>query len=1836
MKKSLVALACLLILALQLSTFPAQTAQGARGSSPAGRPALDGENWYDSHWLYRRAVSLSNPCGQAVSDYQVQITLDASFDFSKANANASDVRITESDGVTPVPFWIETWDSTGRQASIWIKAPIIPLAGATVYLYYGNPEPIEDPAPVETPPVGPWTRAAGNPIVPIGDPGSGANLLAENIVYDDATEHYWMVFANYRTNPSTVGLVWSDDPGNVGSWNWFTGNTMVSAANAPHIVKDGSTWYIFYSDWTGDYNSQHSIMVRSSSSITGPYTNPITVLSPSAAWEAWRVDEPYVFKRNDNKWVLMYMADSGGAHEQVSFAIADAITGPYTKFGTTPAIPWGPAGSYDAGTVADPWVVEFNGTYYIGYTVSPTIYSPWQTAYATTTDWQTFTKRGLTLPLGPAGAWDAPNSFRGAVTRFEDTYYFPYTGDAYRMGMATQPARRSPAASIGAQYVFPFFDDFNDDSFDTTKWTIAYGTSGQVSESGGYLTLTANSPTFSKINGRISFGMNYVVETYGRHPQAGVTNLIAETGMSDSAVGLGTSVRIVDDFPDTTHWQRMSSVGTTETKASLATVLDTGWHTLRTYRLAPNVAGYQIDGNQAETNTASTPTGNLYPFLMSYADGGTNQLIVDWIRVRQYCGANAIATVGSEELFQSLGRIDISMTGPSTAVAAGSTVQFTITVNNTGGADLHNVAVADNMAPDCARTIGNLAAGANTIYTCTLANVSEDFTNSATATGLTPTETQVSDTSILPVDVIHPALAMSMTPESQTIYKGAPADFQISVSNTGDVDLTGVSVDDVYTPCQRTIGTLAAGANHTYTCRLLNILGDFDHTAVAVGTPPVGPAVTASDSSSVTITPLTTGSWFDTAWSYRQPIIITPPAPAGQPAQAVTEFQVRVLLSSSFGFANALADGSDLRVTASDGTTLIPFWIESWNPGGNTASLWVRVPSIPLTDTLIHIYYGNPAPGSPASDPAPQPPTGPFTKLPGNPITVSGCPNQILPENIVVDGDKLWLIVANRCTSPNSLALLSHPLNDTNLTANWTFEKTVLSGSIIGDADRQLDSPHIVQSGANWYLFYSTFKFRSSECGCYWNESYPATIGIAKSENGIDGNYMELNSAILTTSATGGWDDARVAEPYVIQRANGDWVMVYMGDADPSPGRPGAPGYDEQVGIAISTSGIEGPYVRDDPEPEIAFGPSGSLDAGTIADPWVVLFNNTYYVGYTASPTKAGWNTTFATTTDWATFTKSNRVILGQGPGTWDSTSSFRGAVTLVGDQYLFPYTGQGSPGFQFGMATQPYQTVPLSIVNNPDAVFEFYDTFDGTQVDTTKWSISETGTGTGSAAVSSGKLNLSAAASGSSLKLIQMVGNTSFGPGMLLEGLGSHPVADGTGHTAAELGFSDAGRSNMLRILDYNNPYFLKNTAANGVGGNNYIPMAGALYTGELMHRIYWAGSADVRFSFGEDTEERVTSNIPTINIPPWLMVYSDSSPYQGSLEMDWIRVRKWVGAAAIPIAGAVQGCDRSATWVDDGYTPGGYNGGHTWGCTGFASIQSGIEKVADGGTVNVAAGTYAESINLNKAATVAASGDIAINGSLTIQAGTFNAPPGSMSLTGDFTLSGGTFNPGSGTVTFNGTGVQNLNASAITFQNLGTGLNATLATTGEVILSGALSNLGVTRETKTVSGAPSLHFNLANITIDITTQGSLSQLQVDRRDQSHEFATQGIQTGKYWLITPNVGASGFMANLTLPHYDTPDTMDKVCRYTGTAKVWDCAASSYNAVDKTITRNGIAQFSPWATGNNVGPTAVELIDLTARPAPAAAPGGTRLLLILLGLSVLALGASRRTQRGRV
>ena len=99
------------------------------------------------------------------------------------------------------------------------------------------------------------------------------------------------------------------------------------------------------------------------------------------------------------------------------------------------------------------------------------------------------------------------------------------------------------------------------------------------------------------------------------------------------------------------------------------------------------------------------------------------------------------------------------------------------------------------------------------------------------------------------------------------------------------------------------------------------------------------------------------------------------------------------------------------------------------------------------------------------------------------------------------------------------------------------------------------------------------------------------------------------------------------------------------------------------------------------------------------------------------------------------------------------------------------------------------------------------------------------------------------------------------------------------------------------------------------------------------------------------------------------------------------------------------------------------------------FRTIQHGIDTVDIAGQVFVRAGTYDESVVLNRNVSVEVTADITITGDLSIVTGFFIAPTGTLSLQGDFTRDNvaGFFNRNHGTVRFNGSSPQTVGGSAV-----------------------------------------------------------------------------------------------------------------------------------------------------------------------------------------------------------
>lgn len=96
-------------------------------------------------------------------------------------------------------------------------------------------------------------------------------------------------------------------------------------------------------------------------------------------------------------------------------------------------------------------------------------------------------------------------------------------------------------------------------------------------------------------------------------------------------------------------------------------------------------------------------------------------------------------------------------------------------------------------------------------------------------------------------------------------------------------------------------------------------------------------------------------------FKYRKEVTLNTSATGANITAAVPGFPVPVTLTAdNFDFAQAKADGADIRFTKPDGSPL-PFEIESWDAAGKAAAIWVRadVQANSASQALV-MHWGNP------------------------------------------------------------------------------------------------------------------------------------------------------------------------------------------------------------------------------------------------------------------------------------------------------------------------------------------------------------------------------------------------------------------------------------------------------------------------------------------------------------------------------------------------------------------------------------------------------------------------------------------------------------------------------------------------------------------------------------------------------------------------------------------------------------------------------------------------------------------------------------------------------------
>lgn len=1057
--------------------------------------------WMNPAWIYRSPVVVNNPNGATLTQFQVNIRLGSETDFTKLQPNGADLRVTAADGVTQLPFWIESFNASSSTASIWVKIPSIPASGTTLYIYYGNPAAT--------------SASNGNNVFLFFDdfesqtgqkPGyfalsSPTTALVQSQEWEPTPPHtlsivemnqggykYWGYYGLYA-DCGGVGLAYSND---LMTWTKNPNNPLFTNGRWPSVQVVNGTIYMIY----GKNYCSNSYIELATSTDGIHFTDQATIVP---AQSGLRNQNPNLFfNPNNNRWYLYYYHGDDSSNFQVRVRSATTILGLASASNTVVL--------QNVGKTAAPTMFYYNGVYYLSVEATdPT--TAWVTnIYSSSSPTSGFTLLPGNPVLQNGGACMFQQQFGTTLHNF----YCQQTN-----GVWTLQQRTANLAAGPQQYGV----------LDPSKWTAsgggtwaivpdtqADGSTGHVAQgqtTGRQILVTPNlnatayvvqaeeklvlgtvwglgvqATAFSNqysINLYEGMDSSYNIFSYGwfnnTGPQANTQVLQLEAGALPPEVWSKLVAKVHDNTIEVTeNGQTAQGTNATLTSGGVALYGEQGtnaeWDNVlvRKYAMVdpsatvetPTSSGIGsvtlspssvLGGASAQgtvTLDTAAPAGGvqvglssdnsaaLVPTSVVVAQGQTAATFnVTTTAVTAITTANISATFGSTGLSAVLTIYPYisSLSVSPASVQGGASIQGTVSLHAAapaGGAVISLssgsplASVPATMTIPAGQTSGSFTITTSPVNTNTVVTITAGYGGASQSTTITLTPALSSLTlnpvavlaggssqgvvtlggpaptggaavlltsgnavATVPVSVNVPANATSATFPITTTGTGVTVQVAIGASYLGASQSATLTVQRVLAslslaqsqvnggatvqgsvaltaaaptggevvslssdngaasvPTSVTVAAGATSANFTVTTSSVAATTTANITASSFG---------SSQTVPLTLAPAQSG-WLGAPWQYRSTVTITNPG-----GVALANFQVKVQLGSSFNFAQAAAAGADIRFTGPDGVTLLPFWIESWNATTSSATLWVKVPSIPAGGTSLYMYYGNPS-----------------------------------------------------------------------------------------------------------------------------------------------------------------------------------------------------------------------------------------------------------------------------------------------------------------------------------------------------------------------------------------------------------------------------------------------------------------------------------------------------------------------------------------------------------------------------------------------------------------------------------------------------------------------------------------------------------------------------------------------------------------------------------------------------------------------------------------------------------------------------------------------------------
>lgn len=183
----------------------------------------------------------------------------------------------------------------------------------------------------------------------------------------------------------------------------------------------------------------------------------------------------------------------------------------------------------------------------------------------------------------------------------------------------------SAAASLSDGFdTFPFFDDFNDSSLNSTLW-YEYSSGGSYSEANGFLKLWSSSSSYEQIVSKIEVDYNYAFRMV-----ANITEQIFTRVGTDSRYGGGNIDNMYFGYSSSARYDTHNNTAVTTT--ARATSLTSP--TLLEIQYTENNATFLINDSNPVTHTTNVPDEDQGFWFLTFTSGST--VWVDYCLMRKF------------------------------------------------------------------------------------------------------------------------------------------------------------------------------------------------------------------------------------------------------------------------------------------------------------------------------------------------------------------------------------------------------------------------------------------------------------------------------------------------------------------------------------------------------------------------------------------------------------------------------------------------------------------------------------------------------------------------------------------------------------------------------------------------------------------------------------------------------------------------------------------------------------------------------------------------------------------------------------------------------------------------------------------------------------------------------------------------------------------------------------------------------------------------------------------------------------------------------------------------